>query len=699
MATQDDVLKVKSDMEAVMQRVSDAGGTEYQINDAAVHYGMQLASSGQTEHARIAALFLNSLGLVRESGRVLDISHHGENMQALDTSPISEERAAEILGTTNSDSIVRAVDEVATVNVTDDGQIKLSIGDDEKDVASIGEDGKIIISYNQGNTRAGTSMVYILPNPAGAGSEKIEETVRGLKADVNRSMKDEVAALVLKQANAPVNRRNIITMTDAIKNTRWMQRQSRDTAKRLRGDNYVLEVENAIRNAVDPEVYELSKDHSGQVQEVSYNRMVSGGEALRDIAHTNPAVAVWLRDSYHRNIRKYEHPGEIINDVRSAMVESGMDPSSWRTFSRMDPTTMSYIVSSSTNAGDPGIATVVNAMTKYQIRDPNQHQIRLAHALTHALPINYRDLESEVRLQSMGHIIGLALKADDPPQTDADAEATARMLRPYIREQQREEQPITSTTWRGLYRLGDRWTRDEERTQMEQRMQREAHSNDGKIKSWGSLTETIIPQSTKINPSLRAHFLTNVADLHREGVNMQHCVGEYGDRCWSGDSRIFTIRGEGDKRVATAEINQHDNQWVLGQLYGPSDHRVTSEVRSFAKEVATQYQDAWENASEEERNEQNWIHIDDAQERLKSELEYRARPTAPPQPPTPAPLNLDDIPQVVPAPSLQDEIGRYIAQQAEIQPDHDPGERAVGYVGARAPQGRRDRIGRGQLQL
>ena len=75
MATQDDILQVKASMGATMQRASDAGVTDHQINNDGVSYAVQLVNSGQVEHAHIAAAFLDSIGLVRDAGWARDLAN------------------------------------------------------------------------------------------------------------------------------------------------------------------------------------------------------------------------------------------------------------------------------------------------------------------------------------------------------------------------------------------------------------------------------------------------------------------------------------------------------------------------------------------------------------------------------------------------------------------------------------------------
>jgi hypothetical protein len=52
--------------------------------------------------------------------------------------------------------------------------------------------------------------------------------------------------------------------------------------------------------------------------------------------------------------------------------------------------------------------------------------------------------------------------------------------------------------------------------------------------------------------------LTNGAQLRTEGTALHHCVASYADRCWRGQSRIWSLRvlrGERVRHLLTIEVD------------------------------------------------------------------------------------------------------------------------------------------------
>lgn len=100
--------------------------------------------------------------------------------------------------------------------------------------------------------------------------------------------------------------------------------------------------------------------------------------------------------------------------------------------------------------------------------------------------------------------------------------------------------------------------------------------------------------------------LTTSLDLFDEGKDMHHCVGSYANRCKMNESRIFSIRKDGEK-VATMELSnlagwdyasrkKHTDgkKWNLAQVRGHCNKEADKTTRSVAEEVVKRYNDAEE---------------------------------------------------------------------------------------------------------
>lgn len=78
----------------------------------------------------------------------------------------------------------------------------------------------------------------------------------------------------------------------------------------------------------------------------------------------------------------------------------------------------------------------------------------------------------------------------------------------------------------------------------------------------------------------RFTVLSSELDLLEEGRAMQHCVGEYGDRCRETPLRIYSVtsRRHGH-RLATVSVECQDNgRWAIDQLKGPGNDEVDRRV-------------------------------------------------------------------------------------------------------------------------
>jgi PcfJ-like protein len=65
--------------------------------------------------------------------------------------------------------------------------------------------------------------------------------------------------------------------------------------------------------------------------------------------------------------------------------------------------------------------------------------------------------------------------------------------------------------------------------------------------------------------------LTNGAQLRTEGTALHHCVASYGDRCWRGASRIWSLRilrGENVRRVLTIEVDMKRRAVIQARGWG-----------------------------------------------------------------------------------------------------------------------------------
>lgn len=102
--------------------------------------------------------------------------------------------------------------------------------------------------------------------------------------------------------------------------------------------------------------------------------------------------------------------------------------------------------------------------------------------------------------------------------------------------------------------------------------------------SWNCILAEYLASNNKVFPENSLYKivpLTTPQLLLDEAQAMFHCVSSYIEYCIAGSSRIFSVRlADGDKRVATAELNLSDGEWKLVQLKGISNREFMHRMQS-----------------------------------------------------------------------------------------------------------------------
>ena len=310
---------------------------------------------------------------------------------------------------------------------------------------------------------------------------------------------------------------------------------------------------------------------------------------------TNAFVVAWVRNQYNRTMDSYKHPGQAVAAVRSDLQRSGVDLSNWKRISRLDPCVVDTIIGYPEKRNHT--ATIFNAIAKYQVQNPSNEQIMSARRILGRSP---GQIMREARSQ-WERVVALVLRYDG--NRDDEQRENEWQVADYVRSQidrAHGGRPITSTTWGGLVKASNLWHQDRVHVEMQRRIGREAAQNQGMIRTWNSLIPAQEIASMQVSP------MVSILDLYREGRDMRNCVGSYGDQCHSGRSRIFSIRGS-DRTAATVELQRIDSKWVVSQVKGMLNAKVSPEVTGIAKEIAKLYQNAWDDTRQDERNRGSWI--------------------------------------------------------------------------------------------
>lgn len=99
--------------------------------------------------------------------------------------------------------------------------------------------------------------------------------------------------------------------------------------------------------------------------------------------------------------------------------------------------------------------------------------------------------------------------------------------------------------------------------------------------------KTVWPGSPEVSDGVNIAIpLTNHRAMIEEGNSMHHCVGDYVDYCLSCVSRIFSIRDQNRKRVATLEFRRsREGGWHIAQIRGHVNKDLSAVFADFAAKV------------------------------------------------------------------------------------------------------------------
>ena len=343
----------------------------------------------------------------------------------------------------------------------------------------------------------------------------------------------------------------------------------------------------AIQALMDPDARELAFEatHNTTITLEDYNLWLSLVR-VKDVRDTNPLVWAWLTMKAPQMLKiqlmknQLPHPGEAVNMVRDDMFYHGFNPKYWRKISQTDKDLLKVLLSASDRRMS---AIIMNAMGKYQIYQPNVHLLGGTLRLVSEV-IKRNGKPNWYTKSQLENVIGIILRQDEIPD---------QSLTDYVSNQLQDEGSITATTYRGLLRGVQDWHNRRVHEQILDRIEVEKAENDGMIRKWKSY---IPMKNIEISDDLAVTVmpLVTLIDLYREGMEMNHCVGSYGNQCISGQSRIFAILGDDNIR-STAELQMRDGKWSVVQLQGTSGYRrsVSPTSRKVANKIAEMYQEMW----------------------------------------------------------------------------------------------------------
>ena len=343
----------------------------------------------------------------------------------------------------------------------------------------------------------------------------------------------------------------------------------------------------------------MTQDHRGRVQIRRYNHAVLNMQVLQDLSETNPGASSWILNQEQRQPHAFQHPGEIVQEVKARMTRGGVDPKCWRTVARMDPRAIQILMQ---NYTPQYISGIINACGDISL-NPDAEHIQAALDLL----LNCRRKSDNIgpsrrnepplaprARQTLRHVARLALRGDTPARNEPHYWTTVIAQIDYICHRIDTDQEVTASSYRGLARAAHQWHQAAEQERLAQELQSTIDAKDGWYDCWNSLVEDLdMPDPCDPSaPPITAVALTSTPDLAREGMQMHHCVGTYSGACVNGSSRIFSLRQAG-LILATTEPNLRSGRWHPAQTRASKNHAASESAGQAARLLAQEYRRRW----------------------------------------------------------------------------------------------------------
>lgn len=335
---------------------------------------------------------------------------------------------------------------------------------------------------------------------------------------------------------------------------------------------------------------------------------------LTETPNLAPVVGTFVKSSPKFKTGRYRLPADILKQARADVFPDrvspdALTPSGWRFLSKQTPTTVAVLWLEATRAATnaPGLALVplLNLVSKTGAQPPFTLLKRLS---TEMRMLRWRmtaegfaaaedNLVRFIRLAAHeavaakkgGRLIRFVssdfmLALDWLKQGD---------VRDHYYHEPVPERTLASVpknaTWASIMRAQQQWhaqRRERERIRREvdaeeQRQYTEARD----ATTWASALPACEVMGAAVVP------LVTGKELREEGDRMDHCVGDYVERCAHGTSRIFSIKHQGED--ATLElVEAGKGAWRVRQVFGPENFDVSKQMASIAKSTAKLYEAA-----------------------------------------------------------------------------------------------------------
>lgn len=347
--------------------------------------------------------------------------------------------------------------------------------------------------------------------------------------------------------------------------------------------------------------------YSANIEE--HNLFAVNIPALDALEPGNPGAAAWAIRRWDQCMYpRHQDPAAMLEAVRRDMADYGMDKPTIRASVRPGTPLPALLEAA---APLPEAAIAMGVIQRHNIAlqrpEPLAGILRAANECAlHRLP-EWPNGRPDTGEQQRYHAVIEALVLKEcRAQRDGQHQPWSRQSRDQIRDvfdwlasmNGTAAEIPPGTGWRGMLRMCREWHRQQARNKYRHQWENLLQQQQGQFLSWRSLLPETREDGVVFIP------LETELDLYQESMTMDHCVIQYGRSAASGN-RLFHVDvntgGDGGDGY-TVQLSRVNGAWRPVQTRGRRNAPPPPEIEQAAQRLAQLYQDAWDQATEEEQN-------------------------------------------------------------------------------------------------
>lgn len=322
----------------------------------------------------------------------------------------------------------------------------------------------------------------------------------------------------------------------------------------------------SIARLIEPDTAQLCQQATGGLSLNNYNSTVRWAKFLHELIRTNPGITALTFLTPEVAGRRFNHPGQLIDAMKSETSKAGITPGQWKFLAKLPPETVraAHNMRDGHARSQPqeqhcedaltALRTMANAGTILSAENAERliqakpwytlRYLRLS-AIDRTHTVSYQ-AEQKLAVMVCKHLH----QGHPPPSREQIMD-----LGDYIRNL--NGRALAVKTLKGAIKASIKWHHQVNQEIAQREWNRRITENDGKYESWNCL----LGEQEVLG--YRFASLQDAKELFDEGKAMRHCVGisHHAADCAAGTARIFSVYCNG-KHYGTTRITASGQIWL-----------------------------------------------------------------------------------------------------------------------------------------